>query len=27
VVGGVVAALWPAFTASRLDVLKAIATD
>ncbi|HSN06125.1 MAG TPA: FtsX-like permease family protein [Candidatus Angelobacter sp.] len=27
VVGGVVAALWPAFTASRLDVLRAIATD
>ena len=27
VVGGLVAALWPAFTASRLDVLKAIATE
>ncbi len=27
VVGGVVAALWPAFTASRLDVLKAIASE
>ena len=27
VVGGVIAALWPAFTASRLDVLKAIAAD
>ncbi|MEI8056811.1 MAG: FtsX-like permease family protein [Actinomycetes bacterium] len=27
VVGGLVAALWPAFTASRLDVLKAIASE
>jgi putative ABC transport system permease protein len=27
VVGGVVAALWPAFTASRLDVLRAIASE
>jgi putative ABC transport system permease protein len=27
VVGGLVAALWPAFTASRLDVLRAIATE
>ena len=27
VVGGVLASLWPAFTASRLDVLRAIATD
>jgi putative ABC transport system permease protein len=27
VVGGLLAALWPAFTASRLDVLRAIATE
>jgi ABC-type lipoprotein release transport system permease subunit len=27
VVGGFVAALWPAVTASRLDVLRAIATE
>ena len=27
IVGGLVAALWPAFTASRLDVLKAIASE
>jgi putative ABC transport system permease protein len=27
VVGGVLAALWPAITASRLDVLRAIATE
>ena len=27
VVGGLVAALWPAFTAARLDVLRAIATE
>ena len=27
VVGGIIAALWPAFTASRLDVLKAIASN
>jgi len=27
VVGGLVAALWPAVTASRLDVLKAIASE
>jgi len=27
VVGGVIAALWPAFTASRLDVLRAIASE
>jgi putative ABC transport system permease protein len=27
VVGGLVAALWPAFTASRLDVLRAIAAE
>ncbi|HSN11819.1 MAG TPA: FtsX-like permease family protein, partial [Propionibacteriaceae bacterium] len=27
VVGGLVAALWPAFTASRLDVLRAIASE
>jgi putative ABC transport system permease protein len=27
VVGGFVAALWPSVTASRLDVLKAIATE
>jgi len=27
VIGGMIAALWPAFTASRLDVLKAIAAD
>ena len=26
-VGGLVAALWPAFTASRLDVLRAIASE
>jgi putative ABC transport system permease protein len=27
VVGGMLAALWPAFTASRLDVLRAIASE
>ena len=27
IVGGLVAALWPAFTASRLDVLRAIASE
>jgi putative ABC transport system permease protein len=27
VVGGTIAALWPAFTASRMDVLRAIATE
>jgi ABC-type antimicrobial peptide transport system permease subunit len=27
VVGGMIAALWPAFTASRLDVLRAIASE